>query len=76
MSNYLLNFLHLLGSTEKVLTCDVINYHSHSRVSDVAWDEATEPLLTSGVPELQPDLRQDNVQQVTEKTTDDESSVV
>ena len=37
-------------------TCDVIHHHGGSRVSDVAGDEAPETLLTSRVPELEPDL--------------------
>lgn len=37
-------------------TCDVIHYDRGGRVSDVAWDEATKPLLPRRVPQLQPDL--------------------
>lgn len=39
------------------LTCDVIDHHSHRRVTYVARNEAPKTLLPSGVPELQPYLQ-------------------
>lgn len=37
-------------------TCDIVNYDCSSRVSDVAWNEASKSLLPRSVPQLQPDL--------------------
>lgn len=49
--------MHLHVGSSLLLTCDVIDDHSHCRVSYVAWDEAPEALLSSCVPQLQPYLR-------------------
>lgn len=38
------------------LTCDVIDHHSHCRVTYVARNEAPKTLLPSGVPQLEPYL--------------------
>lgn len=38
------------------LTCDVIDYHGNSGVTDVAGDETPETLLASRVPKLQAHL--------------------
>lgn len=40
------------------LTCDVIDHHSHRRVTYVAWDKTPKTLLPGGVPQLQPYLKQ------------------
>lgn len=39
------------------LTGDVIDHHSNSGVSDVAGNEAAEALLPCSVPQLEPNLR-------------------
>lgn len=40
-----------------LLTSDVVHHHSHRGVPDVAGNQAAEPLLPSGVPELQSNLQ-------------------
>jgi hypothetical protein len=44
------------GTRGAVLTRHVVHNHRHRRVADVAWNQAAEPLLPSGVPKLQTDL--------------------
>lgn len=43
-----------------LLTSDVVHHHSHRGVPDVAGNQAAEPLLPSGVPELQSNLQGPN----------------
>jgi len=38
------------------LTSDVVNYHSHGRITNVRWNETTKSLLTSSIPQLQSNL--------------------
>lgn len=42
--------------SSSIPTCNVKDNDSHSRVTDVAGNEAAEPLLAGCVPQLQPDL--------------------
>lgn len=46
-----------LQTLQAWLTGDVINHHSDGGVTDVAWNKATETLLSGRVPELEPDLK-------------------
>lgn len=39
-----------------LLTCDVIDYHCYSGVTDVAGNQTPEALLAGCVPQLQPHL--------------------
>lgn len=41
---------------QNIPTCDIVNYYSSSRVTDVTGNEATETFLTRSIPQLQPDL--------------------
>mmetsp|Transcript_6813 Transcript_6813/g.26330 ORF Transcript_6813/g.26330 Transcript_6813/m.26330 type:complete len:322 (+) Transcript_6813:165-1130(+) len=48
------HILDPLGCVQKRRTIgDVVHYHGHGGVPDVAGDEAAEALLTSGIPQLQ-----------------------
>lgn len=55
-------YIHILYNGENViflLTCNVIDDHSYCRVTYVTWDEASETLLSSCVPQLKSHLRTD-----------------
>lgn len=65
------HFQRIQGTREKqgpcshsgsIPTCYVKDNDSHSRVTDVAGNEAAEPLLAGCVPQLQPDLGNGKVQ--------------
>lgn len=65
------HFQRIQGTREKqgpcshsgsIPTCNVKDNDSHSRVTDVAGNEAAEPLLAGCVPQLQPDLGNGKVQ--------------
>lgn len=65
------HFQRIQGTCEKqgpcshsgsIPTCNVKDNDSHSRVTDVAGNEAAEPLLAGCVPQLQPDLGNGKVQ--------------
>jgi len=39
-------------SKAQALTCDVINYHSHRRITNVRRNQTTKSLLASSIPQL------------------------
>lgn len=52
----LMRSMSMDNETNHSLTCNIIDHHCNSWVSDVAGNEATKPLLACCVPELKSDL--------------------
>ena len=61
---------------QKVFTCDVIDDHGYSGITDVAWNEASKALLACSIPELETHLHNERAHRLAKEHRSDDRMIV